>query len=548
MNAGLRIRNKQEFHHVTLIVFKRNHEAWNFHGLAIQGFQFLGAMASDVIHLAEKSPVNFCTGKLCRLAAHVLIDHGAEDHGQDENATQNPILHISLLKTRAILKAIALPLLSASDITSFAYLEARTKGQKFMSEKLQRVRGTRDLLPEDSLVFRFVEESAYEKALLYGFGEIETPIFEFSDVFHRTLGETSDVVNKETYDFTDRGGESLTLRPEGTAGVARAFISEGMSHNLPLKFYYSGPMFRYERPQKGRYRQFYQLGAECLGYESPLADVECIGFAWDLLQKIGISADCTLEINTLGDTESRAAYREALVQYFTAHQDQLSADSKMRLEKNPLRILDSKDEGDKKLNANAPKLEQYLNETSQTFFKKVLAGIERLGIPYQVNSHLVRGLDYYCHTVFEFTTSKLGAQGTVLAGGRYDGLIETMGGSKTPGVGWAAGIDRLADLTPKELTTKKDVLIAVIGADDQGEDEGVKVAHELRSRNLKVENILSGKMGKKMQKANKLGAHYALILGGSEVENKQVTIKNFGSGEQTTIARADLATYKFTAP
>ena len=415
-----------------------------------------------------------------------------------------------------------------------------------MSEKLQRVRGTRDLLPEDSLVFRFVEESAYEKALLYGFGEIETPIFEFSDVFHRTLGETSDVVNKETYDFKDRGGESLTLRPEGTAGVARAFISEGMSHNLPLKFYYSGPMFRYERPQKGRYRQFYQLGAECLGYESPLADVECISFAWDLLQKIGISADCTLEINTLGDTESRAAYRDALVQYFTAHQDQLSADSKMRLEKNPLRILDSNDEGDKKLNATAPKLEQYLNETSQTFFKKVLAGIERLGIPYKVNDHLVRGLDYYCHTVFEFTTSKLGAQGTVLAGGRYDGLIETMGGPKTPGVGWAAGIDRLADLTPKELVVKKEVLIAVIGADDQGEDEGVKVAHELRSRNLKVENILSGKMGKKMQKANKLGAHYALILGGSEVENKQVTIKNFGSGEQTTIARADLANYEFT--
>lgn len=414
-----------------------------------------------------------------------------------------------------------------------------------MSGKIQRVRGTRDLLPEDSQLFRFVEESAYEKALLYGFGEIETPIFEFSEVFHRTLGETSDVVNKETYDFTDRGGESLTLRPEGTAGVARAFISEGMSHNLPLKFYYSGPMFRYERPQKGRYRQFYQLGAECLGYESPLADVECISFAWDLLQKIGISADCTLEINTLGDTESRANYREALVKYFTAHQDQLSADSKMRLEKNPLRILDSKDEGDKKINANAPKLEQYLNETSQTFFKKVLEGIERLGIPYNVNSHLVRGLDYYCHTVFEFTTTKLGAQGTVLAGGRYDGLIETMGGPKTPGVGWAAGIDRLADLTPKELAVKPEVLVAVIGADDQGEDESVKVAHEVRSRRIKVENILSGKMGKKMQKANKLGAHYALILGGNEVQNKQVTVKNFTTGEQSLIARTDLSTFDF---
>ncbi|WP_374078650.1 histidine--tRNA ligase [Bdellovibrio bacteriovorus] len=414
-----------------------------------------------------------------------------------------------------------------------------------MSSKIQRVRGTRDLLPEDSLLFRFVEESAYEKSLLYGYGEIETPIFEFSDVFHRTLGETSDVVNKETYDFTDRGGENLTLRPEGTAGVARAFISEGMMQNLPLKFYYSGPMFRYERPQKGRYRQFYQLGAECLGYDSPLADVECIALAWDILQKIGISSDCTLEINTLGDAESRAAYREALVKYFTAHQDQLSADSKMRLEKNPLRILDSKDEGDKKLNANAPKLEQYLNETSQTFFKKVLEGIEKLGIPYKVNDHLVRGLDYYCHTVFEFTTSKLGAQGTVLAGGRYDGLIETMGGPKTPGVGWAAGIDRLADLTPKELAITKEVLIAVIGADDQGEDESVKVAHEIRARGLKAENFLSGKMGKKMQKANKVGAHYALILGGNEVANKTVTVKNFANGEQSEITREALKTFDF---
>ncbi|WP_295903093.1 histidine--tRNA ligase [uncultured Bdellovibrio sp.] len=414
-----------------------------------------------------------------------------------------------------------------------------------MSNKIQRVRGTRDLLPEDSLLFRFVEESAYEKSLLYGYGEIETPIFEFSDVFHRTLGETSDVVNKETYDFTDRGGESLTLRPEGTAGVARAFISEGMMQNLPLKFYYSGPMFRYERPQKGRYRQFYQLGAECLGYDSPLADVECIALAWDILQKIGISADCTLEINTLGDVESRAAYREALVKYFTAHQDQLSADSKMRLEKNPLRILDSKDEGDKKLNANAPKLEQYLNETSQTFFKKVLEGIEKLGIPYKVNDHLVRGLDYYCHTVFEFTTSKLGAQGTVLAGGRYDGLIETMGGPKTPGVGWAAGIDRLADLTPKELAIKKEVLIAVVGADDQGEEESVKVAYEIRARGLKAENFLSGKMGKKMQKANKVGANYALILGGNEVANKTVTVKNFATGEQTEITREALKSFEF---
>lgn len=414
-----------------------------------------------------------------------------------------------------------------------------------MSQKIQSVRGTRDLLPEDNLIFRFIEASAYKKALLYGYGEIETPIFEFSEVFHRTLGETSDVVNKETYDFTDRGGEKLTLRPEGTAGVARSFISEGMMQNLPLKFYYSGPMFRYERPQKGRYRQFYQLGAECLGYDSPLADVECVALAWDLLKTIGISADCTLEINTLGDSESRQVYRTALIQYFENHKDQLSQDSKQRLEKNPLRILDSKDEGDRKLIALAPTLDQYLNENSKKFFDAVISGIKRLEIPFKINTHLVRGLDYYCHTVFEFTTSKLGAQGTVLAGGRYDGLIETMGGPKTPGVGWAAGIDRLADLVPKDLAIKSDLLVAIIGADEEGDMESVRVAHEIRSRNIKVENILSGKMGKKMQKANKLGAHFAVIIGSDEVQKNKLTVKNLGNGQQFSIDRNELTNFKF---
>lgn len=414
-----------------------------------------------------------------------------------------------------------------------------------MSQKVQRVRGTRDLLPEDNVLFRFVEESAHKKALLYGYGEIETPIFEFSEVFHRTLGETSDVVNKETYDFTDRGGESLTLRPEGTAGVARAFISEGMMQNLPLKFYYSGPMFRYERPQKGRYRQFHQIGVECLGYESPLADVESIALAWDLLKSIRLAEECTLEINTLGDGESRAAYREALVQYFSAHKDQLSADSQMRLEKNPLRILDSKDEGDKKIIVNAPRMEEYLNEKSRNFFSAVIAGIEKLKIPYQLNSKLVRGLDYYCHTVFEFTTQKLGAQGTVLAGGRYDGLIETMGGPNTPAVGWAAGIDRLAELTPRELLTVTP-LIAIIGADAKGEEESIKLAHEVRSLGLKTENFLSGKMAKKMQKANKLGASYALILGENEVNSNQVTIKNLLTGNQEVVMRSALGNWSKT--
>jgi histidyl-tRNA synthetase len=409
-----------------------------------------------------------------------------------------------------------------------------------MSTKFQRVRGTRDLLPEDSVKFRFVEASAYKLSLLYGYGEIETPIFEFSEVFHRTLGETSDVVNKETYTFTDRGGESITLRPEGTAGVARAFVSEGMTQNLPLKFYYSGPMFRYERPQKGRYRQFKQLGVECLGIESPLADVECLTLAWDLLNEIGLAQKCHLEINTLGDSESRALYRDALVEYFGQYKDQLSADSKLRLEKNPLRILDSKDEGDRKLITGAPTLQNYLNPVSKTFFEGVIKGIEALGIPYQVNTKLVRGLDYYCHTVFEFVTTELGAQGTVLAGGRYDGLIEMMGGPKTPGVGWAAGMDRLADLVPAEKYQKQEPLLAVIPADDIGEQASLKAAHKLRLAGFKVELLISGKMGKRFQKADKMGASHALVLGESEVTSGKIAVKDLKAGTQENLSVEEL--------
>lgn len=405
-----------------------------------------------------------------------------------------------------------------------------------MSTKFQRVRGTRDLLPDDNQKFRFVESTAYELAHLYGYGEIETPIFEFSEVFHRTLGETSDVVSKETYTFLDRGGESLTLRPEGTAGVARAFVSEGMAQNLPLKFYYSGPMFRYERPQKGRYRQFKQLGVECLGLDTPLADAECIALAWDLLNKIGIAEKCHLEINTLGDNESRTRYREALVQYFTQHHDKLSADSKVRLEKNPLRILDSKDEGDRALIAHAPSLHEHLNDTSKKFFDDLLKAIHTLGIPCEINQKLVRGLDYYCHTVFEFVTTELGAQGTVLAGGRYDGLIEMMGGPKTPGVGWAAGIDRLAELVPTEKYKKNEALLALIPADEAGENEILKLAHKLRRNGLKSEVLLSGKMGKRFQKADKMGATHALVLGENEIKSHHIAIKDLKSGLQENLS------------
>ena len=304
-----------------------------------------------------------------------------------------------------------------------------------MSKTLQPVRGTHDILPEESRKRRFITDTAFGIAERYGYGEVSTPIFEFSDVFHRTLGDSSDVVSKETYSFEDRGGESLTLRPEFTAGVVRAFLSNGLQQNLPCRFAYHGPAFRYERPQKGRQRQFHQVGMECIGVADPLADIEAIALAWDVLNALDLGDAVVLELNSLGDAKSRAAYREALVAYFTKHQDKLSADSQTRLVKNPLRILDSKNEGDRALIADAPQMQDSFTDEAKGIFAKVTTGLEALGIPYAHNQRLVRGLDYYTHTVFEFTCDRLGAQGTLLAGGRYDGLVEMMGGQPTAGVG-----------------------------------------------------------------------------------------------------------------
>ena len=289
--------------------------------------------------------------------------------------------------------------------------------------KLQCVRGTYDLYGAAKRKTKQVVRTGEEVVEKYGFEEIETPIFEFTEVFARNLGDTSDIVTKEMYCFEDRGGESLTLRPEGTAGVVRAFVSNGMQQNLPVKFYYHGQMFRYERPQKGRQRQFTQFGVELLGADTPQADIEVIAMAYEFLEKLGLSGQVTVEVNSLGDAESRNAYREKLVAYLKEHFDELSADSKNRLERNPLRVLDSKEECDKAVVEKAPLYADSLNEKSKAFFAKVLDGLDRLGIKYRVNNRLVRGLDYYSHTVFELVTDKLGAQGTVLAGGRYDGLV-----------------------------------------------------------------------------------------------------------------------------
>ncbi len=403
-----------------------------------------------------------------------------------------------------------------------------------MSKSLQRVRGTQDLLPEISRKFRFIENLAWNEAKNYGYGEIDTPIFEMSEVFHRTLGETSDMVHKETYTFEDRGGDSVTLRPEGTAGIARAFISEGLAQNLPLKYFYSGPMFRYERPQKGRYRQFHQIGIESLGYDNPLSDVEVISLASDFLKKLDLLSSCKLQLNTLGDAISRGQYRDQLVAYFTKFKNDLSADSQMRLEKNPLRILDSKDPNDRKLIVDCPNMEASMTDDSKKFFARVREGLEQNQIPYEVSSTLVRGIDYYTHTVFEFVTEKLGAQGTVLAGGRYDGLIETMGGPKTPGVGWAAGLERLAELTQENLIPAQVLKAAIVPADEAGEIWALSVAKDLRAQGYATEILWNGNVGKKMKKAASLGAEYALIVGATEAQNKSVTVKNLGTGEQVT--------------
>lgn len=406
-----------------------------------------------------------------------------------------------------------------------------------MSTNLQAVRGTRDLLPEECERFRFINNTSYELAQLYGYGEIVTPIFEFTEVFKRTLGDTSDIVNKEMYTFLDRGGDSLTLRPEGTASIARSFISEGMAQNIPVRWFYSGPMFRYERPQKGRYRQFHQIGVECLGINSPLADVECLTLSFDILKALHLIDKVQLEINTLGDSESRVRYREQLVGFLEKYKQDLSKDSQERLDKNPLRILDSKDERDQKILADAPDLMHCLTDEAKKFFDKVEEGLTQVGVPFVKNPRLVRGLDYYCHTVFEWTTSHLGAQGAVLSGGRYDGLIQSMGGPSTPGVGWASGVERLSLLLEESnfsLAAKKK--IAVIIADEVAESKSLQLAHQLRQKGFQVEIPLSGNIGKKFKRADKMECAWAVILGDAEIKAQTLTLKDLKAGSQETLS------------
>ncbi len=404
---------------------------------------------------------------------------------------------------------------------------------------LRPVRGTHDIVGDDASRHRKVVETAREIAARYGYAEIGTPVFEFTEVFARTLGETSDIVTKEMYSFEDRGGERITLRPEFTAGVARALISGALGQSLPIRLFMSGPVFRYERPQKGRLRQFHQIDIEVLGAPEPEADVEVIAVGRRILEALGLGAKVTLELNTLGDPPSRRAYRERLVAYLEGFRERLSDDSRTRLERNPLRILDSKDQGDRAILQGAPVLSECLNEPSQAFFAKVRAGLDALGICYQVNPRLVRGLDYYTHTAFEFTTTELGAQGAVLAGGRYDGLVATMGGPDTPGIGWAAGIERLAMLLDETPLRPRPVAVVPIG--EPAELEALRLAEELRAAGLIVEMDFRGKVGQRLKRATQRHARFALLLGGDELAAGKVVLRDLDRGEQVEVARVGLA-------
>lgn len=374
----------------------------------------------------------------------------------------------------------------------------------------QAIRGTQDIFGPDAEAFAFVVETFERVRKLYRFRRVEMPVFEKTAVFSRSLGETTDVVSKEMYSFEDRGGESLTLRPEFTAGIARAFITDGWQQYAPLKVATHGPLFRYERPQKGRYRQFHQIDAEVIGAAEPQADVELLVMADQLLKELGIQDGVTLQLNTLGDGASRDAWRAALIDYFRAVKGDLSEDSQDRLERNPLRILDSKDPRDKPFTADAPKIDDYLSDEAKEFFAKVTGGLDAAGVAWTRAPALVRGLDYYRHTAFEFVTDRLGAQGTVLGGGRYDGLMEALGGSPTPAVGWAAGIERLAMLVGEKGEAKTDVIVVV--EDDTLLTNGIAQVSSLRREGISAELIASGSARKRFDKAVKMGANAILAL------------------------------------
>jgi histidyl-tRNA synthetase len=397
----------------------------------------------------------------------------------------------------------------------------------------QPVRGTQSLLGEDADRFHAVIGAFDRVRQLFGFKRVEVPVIEQTQVFARSIGETTDVVSKEMYSFEDRGGESITLRPEFTAGICRAYLSEGWQQHAPLKLATHGPAFRYERPQKGRFRQFHQLDAEVIGAGGAAADVELLSLGDQLLRELGIHDGVTLQLNTLGDAETRDAWRSALVEHFEAHRGALSEDSLTRLDRNPLRILDTKDPKERPIADSAPSIDEFLTSEASDFFAQVTAGLEAAGVKWERNSRLVRGLDYYRHTAFEFVTDRLGAQGTVIAGGRYDGLIEALGGPHTPAVGWAAGIERLGMMIDVPEPERPDVVIVPLG--EAAEERAQALLASLRLAGVSADMGYRGNMKKRLARADAAGARFALILGDDELARGEAQLKSLATGEQRSV-------------
>lgn len=421
--------------------------------------------------------------------------------------------------------------------------------------KIQAIRGMNDILPEQTPVWQFVESTVRRVLSQYGYQEIRMPIVEQTDLFKRSIGEVTDIVEKEMYTFEDRNGDSLTLRPEGTAGCVRAAEEHGLLFNQTRRLWYTGPMFRHERPQKGRYRQFHQIGVECFGMTGPDIDAELLILTARLWEELGLAEHTRLEINSIGTSESRRVYRTALVEYLSQFKSDLDADSQRRLASNPLRILDSKDPSTRKILENAPSLDDYLDDESREHFERLKALLDAAGVAYSVNPALVRGLDYYGKTVFEWITDSLGAQGTVCAGGRYDGLVEQLGGKPTVAVGFAMGLERLIllletlGLVPDYVNSNADVYVTAMG--DGALAPALILAEKLRAalpERVIVSHCGGGSFKSQMKKADRSGARYAVILGENEVANGTAGLKPLRADEpQTEVAQDELAAALATA-
>ena len=412
--------------------------------------------------------------------------------------------------------------------------------------KLQKPKGTQDILPADSAKWQYVENVARETFKKYNYGEIRTPMFEHYEVISRSVGDTTDIVTKEMYDFHDKGDRHITLRPEGTAPVVRSYVENKLfapEVQKPVKVYYIGSMFRYERPQAGRLREFHQLGVECFGSINPATDVETIAMAYQLFNTLGIK-DVTLHLNSLGNTESRLAYRQALIDYLTPMRESLSKDSQRRLDENPLRVLDSKEKEDKVAVENAPSILDYLDEESQAHFDEVRTMLDSLNIPYVIDTNMVRGLDYYNHTIFEFITTIDKSELTICAGGRYDSLVEYFGGPETAGFGFGLGLERLLLVLDKqgiELPVEEslDVYIAVLGSGANG--KALELVQAIRYQGFKAErDYLGRKIKAQFKSADTFKAKTVITLGESEVESGQVNVKNNATREEVTVSFEEL--------